>query len=144
MRIDHLVHFMISHTAQWHFYSSLLSGLVFCLMAVLAWYGLGRTAHRRSRGDLRAAIISTSGVSLVAVGVLMNAFVPLKPHHFASLLVPTTGLGAVLFIGGWVVALVGVCLMPKGKAGQWLPVVKEQQNIDGETEPGVWPPAPKR
>ena len=144
MRIDQLAHSALSHVAQLHLYGSLVAGLVFCIMTAWAYFGLVRTAHRRSRQDLYAAIVSTSGVGLVAVGELVNAFIPLKPHHIASLFVPSMGLGAVLFIGGWVVALVGVCLMPRGEASRWLPVVKEQQNINSTTEPRVWPPAPKR
>ncbi len=141
MSMHQMAHHAVTHTAQLHFYGSLASGVIFLLMTVGAYHGLIKTRQRRSQRDLRAAIISVSGIGLVSSGVLLNAFVPLKPHHFASLFFPTSGLGAVLVVGGFLFALIGMCLMPKGEAGRWLPL--KEQNESGEAQPGVWPPAPR-
>lgn len=142
MGAHQLAHSVNSHTAQFHFYGCLLCGLLLLLLTLGAIIGLIYTAPRRSQRDLQSASISISGVGLVSASVLLNAFVPLKHHHFADLLIPISGPGAVLFLCGLIVSLVGIYLMPKGKAGNWLSVQKKHAAVTF-TESEIWPPAPK-
>ena len=142
MEAHQLAHSALSHPAQLHFYLSLGIGLFFCLIAMCALIGLVRTAHRRTLRDLWAASIGILGISLIASSIVLNAFVVPKPHHFTILIVPTSGLGVVLFVSGLSLALIGIFLTPTGEAGKWLPV-NEKRAKSELTEAEVWPPAPK-
>lgn len=137
-----IVHSLVAHDAQTHFYGSLVAGLIFALIAVLGLFGLVRTLHRRSRRDRIAATVSLFAPCLIASSYVVNAFSPLKPHHLSFALVPLHGIGSILFMSGFAAALVGIGLMPIGEAGKWLPDKKEADNSK-EIEAGVWPPAPK-